>query len=64
MTEVRIRRRYILEELARELYHNPAILDIVENDDLVFDSDKLPELLHDLGMIYARVIQGAARGQE
>ena len=61
---VRLRRNYIIAELTRELYHNPAVLEICEDDDLVVDEDNLVGLLHDIGVIFGRILSGAAKVEE
>lgn len=61
--QVKISRNFILAELTRELYHNPAILDICEGDHMVCENEEYGGLLHDLDMIYARVLI-AATSQE
>ena len=57
--KAKIQRHFVVAEITRELYHNPAILEICDGDDMLVDVDKLQHFAHDIMIIFGRVL-GAA----
>ena len=57
-------RQFIICELARELYRNPAISGVCNEDKIVVPEDNLVAFLHDMDVVFSRVLRGSARKYE
>ena len=57
--QIKVRRNCIVGELTKELYHNPAVLEICESDDMVVDAEDFDDFCHDMGVIFVRALRAA-----
>ena len=56
-----IDKSFIIKELERELFHNPAVLDASKDDIIQVPAERHEEVLHDLVTIFLRVVNAGTR---
>lgn len=58
---LKLSRSFLVQEIARELYHNRALLEFVKGDHIVVELGSWEAFCHDLGIIFSRAACAAVK---